>query len=123
MKVSRKHIVAPVAWILSILLLNSSVNVIERSVNKAWEEQQENFNEIESLIELISEIGLSMNDIIPENNGEDNQSLKGKQILKYIKISRLNLLYQAFKSITFNQLHIFHYQLFEPSIFIPPPEK
>lgn len=123
MKFIRKHIVAPIAYILTLLLLNSSVDVIERSVYKPWEEQQQNFNEIESLVELITEIGLNMNDIIPESDGEDDQSLKGKQVLKYIQIRCLNFLYKEFKSITFNQLHISHYRFLYSSIFIPPPEK
>ncbi len=123
MKFTRKHIVAPVAYILTLLLLNSSVDVIERSVYKPWEEQQHNFNEIESLVELITEIGLNMNDIIPESDGEDNQSLKGKQVLKFIQIRSLNFLYKSFKSKTFNQLYYSNYQLLESSIFIPPPEK
>lgn len=122
MKFIRKHIIAPVAYILTLFLLNSSVNVIERSVNKPWEEQQENFNEIESLVELITEIGLNMNDIIPESDGEDDQSLKGKHVLKYIQIRSLNFLYKALKSITFNQLYISNYRFLESSIYIPPPE-
>lgn len=45
-----------------------------------------------------------MNDLIPENDGEDNQSLKGKQTVKYIKIHAQNFIYKAFKIISYSNI-------------------
>ncbi len=118
----RKHIVAPMAIILALLLINTSVDVVERSVFKPWEENQKNFNEIESLVELIAELGLNMEDIIPENEGEDDQSLKGKHVLKYISISSRKILHEAFQTLTYKRIQLYYYRLFEANIFIPPPE-
>lgn len=118
----RKHIDTPMAIILALLLINTSVDVIERSVFKPWGENQKNFNEIESLIELITEVGFNMNDLIPENDGEDDQSLKGKQTVKYIKIHAQNFIYQAFKIISYSNIKFLYNQLIESVIFIPPPE-
>jgi hypothetical protein len=118
----RKHIVAPMAIILALLLINTSVDVVERSVFKPWEENQKNFNEIESLIELIAELGLNMEDIIPENEGEDDQSLKGKHVLKYISINSQKKLHEAFQTLIYKRLQLYYYHLLEANIFIPPPE-
>ncbi len=118
----RKHIVTPIAIILALLLINTSVDVIERSVFKPWEENQKNFNEIESLVELITELGLNMEDIIPENEGEDDQSLKSKQTTKYISIHAQNFIHEAFKIISFPNVIFLYNQLLELVIFIPPPE-
>lgn len=122
MKLFRHHIISsPLAFILSLMLLNISVDVIDRSVNKPWEEQQ-SYNEIESLVELITEIGLQMNDIIPENDDEDNQSIKGKQAIKYFIVKSQRILHATFNSISYHQLHSAFYRLFETNILIPPPE-
>lgn len=119
----RKHIVsAPLAILLALLLLNVSANVIERNVNKHYEGWQKEYNEIESLIELITEIGLEMTDLIPENNNEDEQSIKGKILIKFIIVKGEHFLHEVFKSTSYNPLLSTFYHLFESYILIPPPE-
>lgn len=116
----RNHIIRPVAVLLALFLLNTSVDVVERSVFKPFEESQSNFNEIESLVEMITELGLNLKDFIPENEGEDDQSLKSKQSLKFIKINSQLYLHETFNTIVYCISDLFNYLNPGSAIFIPP---